>query len=180
MATVSLPNAVSIALHRLRQGHAALRSAPVDEQAAIHAARLSPRQVAAFSSLPEFDRRHLCRDFDALRRVGVADMDLLQAALLHDLGKRSPHGQVRLVHRVARVLLGRLAPSLLERLATLPAPRWRLGLALAVHHPQLGAEEAARLGCSPRTCWLIARHEAQPPPHDDALAILIACDERTP
>ncbi|MGH2562103.1 MAG: hypothetical protein ACRDJH_23840, partial [Thermomicrobiales bacterium] len=180
MATVSLPNAAAIAIHRLRQGFVALRPATVDEHAAIRAAKLSPEQVAAFASLANFDRRHLCRVLEALRQAGVDDVDLLQAALLHDLGKRSPHGQVRLIQRATRVLLGRLAPSLLARLSRMPASPWRLGLALAVHHPQLGAEEAARLGCSPRTCWLIAHHEDRPAADDPAMAMLIACDERTP
>lgn len=133
-------------------------------------------QAAAFRGLPPHDQAHLCRAYRWLRDDGGSDRDLLAAALLHDLGKASPTGSIRLPDRVARVVLSRLAPSLLRRVARLPAPAWRRGLALAVHHPALGAKRAAALGCSARTCWLIAHHEDATNRHDPDLARLIAAD----
>lgn len=152
--------------NRLHQGLAALcPRLPVDRDA-ILAATLSGPQSEAFRRLPVHDQAHLCRVYRALRDDGMDDPDLLTAALLHDLGKIDAGGrsQVRLVDRIARVVIARVAPPLLRRLARLPAPGWRRGLALAVHHPALGAERAADLGCSDRTCWLIAHH------HDTATA----------
>ena len=137
---------------------------------------LNPAQAVAFSALPSFDRAHLRSVFDLLQRNGESDNDLLVAALLHDLGKCRNGHCVRLIHRVARVILRRVSPSALERLARWPAPTWRVGFALAVHHPGLGAEKAGQLGCSARTCWLIAHHEDKPPPDDDQLRRLIAAD----
>jgi hypothetical protein len=137
---------------------------------------LSPAQATAFTSLPSFDRAHLIAVYDLLQRNRETDHDLLQAALLHDLGKCRDGHCVRVVHRVARVILRRISPSLLERIASLPAPTWRLGFVLAVHHPELGAEMAAKLGCSARTCWLIAHHEDKPAPDDVQLRRLIAAD----
>jgi hypothetical protein len=130
--------------------------------------------------LPIHDQSHLCRVYRTLRDDGATDRDLLTAALLHDLGKASEAGHVRLGDRIVRVVLARLAPRLLRRLARLPAPRWRLGLALAVHHPTLGADRAAALGCSPRVCWLIAHHEDRDARHDPDVTRLAEADAASP
>jgi hypothetical protein len=164
--------------YRLRQGIGGFRPrVPADRDAIL--ATLSGHQAAAFRALPAYDQAHLCRTFSALREAGIADPDLLAAGLLHDLGKGGVPGvagKVRLTDRVLRVVLRRCAPRLLARAARLPAPRWRVGLALAVHHPRLGAGWAAELGCSPRTCWLIAHHEDEPAPDDPDLRRLDAAD----
>jgi hypothetical protein len=164
---------------RLRQGLLALRPALPPDRETILAEALTPAQAAAFRGLPPHDQAHLCRVYRRLRE-GDADRDLLVAALLHDVGKAHPEGRVRLVDRAARVVLSRLAPKLLRRLAAWPAPGWRRGLALAVHHPRLGAERAAALGCSPRTCWLIAHHHDRPLPDDRGLRSLVEADQACP
>ncbi len=149
---------------------------PADRDA-ILAAALPAAAAEAFRRLPTHDQAHLCRVYRTLRRDGVDDPELLAAALLHDLGKIDESGgHVRLPDRVARVLLRRLAPRLLQRLARPDAPSWRRGLTLAVHHPALGAARAAALGCSARTCWLIEHHEDDPPPDDRHLHRLMAAD----
>ena len=141
------------------------------------AENLTDEQATAFRALPAFDQRHLCRVYRLLERDGVTDQDLLTAGLLHDLGKIGENANVRLPDRVARVLLRRLAPGLLQRLARRPALGWRRGLALAEHHAALGAERAATLGCTPRVCWLIRHHEdAALARHDRDLAALMAAD----
>ena len=137
---------------------------------------LTDSQAAAFRALPAHDQAHLCRVYRGLRARGVTDRDLLVAGLLHDLGKSDASGRVRWADRVVRVLLARWAPRVLDRLARRPAPWWRAGLALAVHHPRLGAERGARLGCSARTCWLIAHHEDGSAAEDTGLALLMAVD----
>lgn len=165
---------------RFRQGLRALRPRIPGDRDAILAAALTPAQAAAFRGLLVHDQAHLLRVYRALLQVGVTDRDLLTAVLLHDLGKTSPAGHVRLPDRVARVVLGRVAPGALHRLARLPAPRWRLGLALAVHHAALGADRAALLGCSPRVRWLIAHHDHPAALHDADLALLAAADDACP
>ncbi len=137
---------------------------------------LTDAQAAAFRQLSAYDQAHLFRVYQRLVAAGERDRDLLIAALLHDVGKATPSARVRLPDRVARVILRRCAPRLLDRLAQLPAPWWRAGLALAVHHPRIGARMAAALGCAPRVCWLIEHHEDDPPPPDPALLRLIAAD----
>ena len=148
---------------------------PPDRDAVL-AATLTPAQAEAFRALPAHDQAHLLRVYRRLRERGVTDPDLLAAGLLHDVGKACGGSRVRLVDRVGRVVLGKVAPGLLRRLARLPARGRRRGLALAVHHPALGAERAAALGCSPRVCWLIAHHEDGDAMGDRALATLAEAD----
>ena len=162
--------------YRLRQGLGALRPRLPDDRDAILASTLTRAQADAFRRLPVHDQAHLCRVHRTLVAGGERDPDLLVAALLHDIAKAGPGGQVRLHDRVVRVVLRRFAPSLLSRLARWPAPRWRAGIALAVHHPRLGAERAKTLGCSDRACWLIAHHEDAPLPEDADLHRLVAAD----
>jgi hypothetical protein len=163
--------------HRMAQGMRALsllmRSVDPPEVGDL----LTPAQRAAFHALPAFDRAHLASVLSWLRAAGETDPDVLQAALLHDIGKHADGHRVMLIHRALNVLLERYAPGALARLAHLPAPWWRAGLALAVHHPRLGAEMAAELGCSPRTCWLIAHHEDDPLPDDPHLLRLVEADQ---
>lgn len=144
---------------------------------ALLASHLTAPQTAAFRALPIHDQAHLGRVCQSLLDRGAQDPDLLRAALLHDLGKVGPDGRVGLLDRALRVILARLAPSLLDRLAEYPAPRWRAGLARAVHHPWLGADQAAAVGCSARTCWLIAHHHDRPLPDDAGLRLLVTADE---
>jgi hypothetical protein len=162
---------------RIAQGASGLFPRLPAERDAILAETLSTAQRDAFLTLPVYDQRHLCATYRYLRNKGIANTELLQAALLHDLGKAALGGRVTLLDRTLNVLVGTFAPALLDRLARLPAPRWRTGLALAVHHPRLGAEWAAELGCSARTCWLIAHHADDPPPDGDDLAQLILADK---
>jgi hypothetical protein len=163
-------------IDRVVQGLAGLHPRLPTDRDAILGDVLTPQQQSAFLSLPIYDQRHLCAVYRYLRNSGVSDRDLLRAGLLHDLGKASLGGRVTLLDRTLNVLLGAFAPALRDRLARLPAPRWRLGLALALHHPQLGADWASHLGCSERTCWLIAHHADDPAPDDPDLQRLIAAD----
>lgn len=162
---------------RLRQGVTALRPVALPgELDVLVATHLTEAQAAVFRQLSTYDQAHLFRVYHRLVAAGERDRDVLIAALLHDVGKATPFARVRLPDRVARVILRRCAPRVLDRLAQLPAPRWRAGLALAVHHPRIGAQMAAALGCAPRVCWLIEHHEDDPPPPDPALHRLIVAD----
>jgi hypothetical protein len=171
---------VSSGRHRIQQGVLALRPRVPAIRDGVLAEWLTPTQAAAFRGLPKHDQAHLLRVYQALVAQGVTDADLLVAGLLHDLGKSSPYGSVRLIDRVTKVMIARIMPGLLARLTRAPAPWYRYGLWLAAHHPRLGAERAAALGCTPRTCWLIAHHEDAMPDPDPALGLLIQIDRITP
>jgi hypothetical protein len=83
---------------------------------------------------------------------------------------------VRLIDRVAKVLLKRASPGTLRKVAA-AYPNGRFsGLALTVIHPEIGAAAAREMGCSERTCWLIRNHEAESDLGDPDLARLQAAD----
>jgi HD domain len=166
-------------IHRFRQTVASIFPAPGDICDDLIARFLTCDQATAFRQLPPHDQAHLCRVCKNVSASGEPSDDLIVAALLHDIGKVSPHGRVRLPDRIAKVVLSKFAPGFLARLAQLPAPRWREGLSLAVHHAELGSQRAREIGCSDRVCWLIARHEDQSPISDAELCRLVAADHET-
>ncbi|NLV73875.1 MAG: hypothetical protein GXY52_04210 [Chloroflexi bacterium] len=141
---------------------------------------LSPAAQALYERLSPFDQAHAQRVLAALRQAGTVSPDLAQAALLHDVGKAD--AGITLVHRTLVVLLGRLSPRLLQRLAGDGRNRWSAPFYAALHHEAIGAELAQRSGCSPRTVWLIRNHSLKSTPcggimTDDAeLAALQAAD----
>ena len=141
---------------------------------------LTPDQCAAWLALPRHDRNHLYRVGEKMIQRAPGNRDLIVAAFLHDLGKTHAGVHVRLIDRIAKVLLQATSPRMLHRLATPPPSRFRGGLVLVVHHPEIGAQRAKELGCSDRTCWLIAHHEAADTFNDPDLDLLAAIDDATP
>lgn len=165
------------ALGRIRQGLAGLVPRQSPELAECDRALVTPALERRFRDLPAYDQVHLIAVTGRLRELGATDADLLRAGLLHDIGKRAYGRSVRLPDRVAYVLVSALSPELAIRLATLPARRWRLGFALAHHHPAIGAALIAEHGGSERTCWLIRHHADRPIPSDPDLRLLVNADE---
>ena len=167
------------AIHRIRQGISSLRPTRDSSDEALLLAWLTPEQYAAFLELPRHDRAHLLRVGRAMIERASDNQELVVAAFLHDLGKVYEGFHVRLIDRVAKVLLQAISPGLLQKMASPPPNRIRGGLVLAVHHPALGAARARELGCSERTCWLIAHHEDALQRNDPDLALLAAVDDAT-
>jgi hypothetical protein len=165
--------------HRVRQTLAALTSRPDEPCRELVARHLTSAQAAGFNELTPYERAHGCRVCARTLDYKAAGPDLIAAALLHDIGKVSERGRVHLADRIVKVLLSRISPAILQRIAARPAPRLLEGISLAVHHPALGAAKAADLGCSTRTCWLIAHHEHKPPLSDYDLCLLVATDRET-
>lgn len=118
------------------------------------------QQTVRFVVAQEGDARHAERTAAVLRELG-ADEELILAGLLHDRGK--PRG-TRLWHRVAGVLLARLAPRLRVRFA-----KGDSTLARYLDHAHRGAAQAEIEGRSARVVRLIARHHESPRDTDEQL-----------
>ena len=118
------------------------------------------QQTVRFVVSREGDTRHAERTAAVLRELG-ADEELILAGLLHDRGKPA---DTRLWHRVAGVLLARLAPRVRERMAT-----GESSFARYLDHARRGAAQAQIEGRSPRVVQLIARHHESPRDDDERL-----------
>lgn len=120
---------------------------------------LPPEAAALYQTMPLGDQRHSLKLFDALLTQGYDAHPLLQAALLHDVAKR----KVGLGYRTAVILLNKVSPTALRRIATANIRSWRYPFYLSLHHPALGAELAAAVGASDHAVTLIRAHQEQAP-----------------
>ena len=116
------------------------------------------------------DDRHATETARILRQLG-ADEELVVAGLLHDGAK--PAG-TRVWHRIAGVLLDRIAPRVRRELA-----RGDSTFARYLDHARRGAEAARRQGASDRIVFLIAGHHS-PPRSNDARLLARADHEALP
>lgn len=144
------------ARYRVRQFALALGASISSDRADNLEQYLGVPQLELFNNMPKVDRHHCLAVFRALRESSETEKSLLQAALLHDVGKAV--GPVRIWHRVIAVLINALAPWLWEGIDGQPGT-WRYPFYVHRQHAALGAELALQAGCSPEAVWLIAHHE---------------------
>lgn len=158
------------ARYRARQFLGALGAQvdPVERAALLQAAHLPPALAALFVRMP---RPYQWHALNVAQRVqGAGDPILLQAALLHDIGKWDPVSgrRVTLLVRVVTVLAHHLpgGSGLLHRLSGgPPSPRSpRYPWYLQAQHARLGAALAAQGGAPAEVVALIRHHEAPAPP----------------
>jgi hypothetical protein len=114
---------------------------------------LTARQKALFSTMAVVDQNHCLAVARALEASGRTQPDLLQAALMHDIGKSAAH--IAVWERVAHVLLLRGAPRVVGRLGSPQHGGLGHGLYVLAHQAALGADLAAQAGCSETTVALI-------------------------
>lgn len=107
---------------------------------------LSAPQERLFHTMAVVDQRHCLAVARALVARGVEAPAVMQAALLHDLGKST--AQIQVWERVAHVLLRRLAPQLVSRVGSSRPGDFGHGLYVLAHHAQVGAALAEGAGAS--------------------------------
>jgi hypothetical protein len=175
--------------YRARQffGARAARIDPADRAAIFQAAQLPPPLAALFERMPVSYQWHALNVARHLQAAGHSDPLLLQAALLHDMGKWDPasNRQVTLFVRVAIVPLITLpgGRTLLRRLSEHePAARSpRFPWYLQVNHARRSAALAAQGGAAREVVELIRYHDHPPPPLSPAqrarLAALRTADD---
>jgi putative nucleotidyltransferase with HDIG domain len=158
------------ALYRAVQFRDYVWSRPPGPRDLAEIRRVLPPALAAL-----FERQTLAEQAHALRVMRRAAsgteagrLELLQAALLHDVGKtRAP---LSLPERVGVVLAGRFWPGLIARSG------WR-PFVTARCHAEWGAELCAEAGAPPLTVELVRRHQAPAAPEDKLLAELQMADD---
>lgn len=168
---------ISAAAYRVQQFLAAVTAGQLSTADwALVARYLTPAQLALFKCLPENDQQHALAVARTLLDQGWKDTELIQAALLHDIGKMD--SGLHLMYRVAIVLLRALWPAGLRWLAASDRG-WRRPFHIHQHHPEIGARLAAEAGASPRVVELILHHQSPACGGADAreLAALQAADE---
>lgn len=121
---------------------------------------LPPALLALFERMSAEDRQHGLDVLGRLRAAGATSPALLQAGLLHDLGKAE--AGVGLPHRVARVLLRRTVPPLWRWLAGRPTG-WRRPFWAVANHPERGAVWIETEGAAPDVVALVRYHEREAP-----------------
>lgn len=150
--------------------HLGGRLAPEDH--ALVAAMLPPRLRALFARQSRADQAHAVRVCRRLAEEGHREPALLQAALLHDVGKILG---IPLPYRVAVVLLRGLVPAWLSRLAAGgERRRWLRPFVISGNHPALGARLAAEAGAAPAVVALITHHQDATIPDEQLAPLLVA------
>ena len=142
--------------YRVHQFASALRAGLSRENTDRLNEELAPAQLELFHSMSSMDQHHCLSVFHALREAGETETSLLEAALLHDVGKTE--GPVHIWHRVIGVLAKAVAPHFWEGIEGDPGG-WQYPLYVHREHAPLGAGMAREVGCSPDVLWLITHHE---------------------
>jgi hypothetical protein len=170
--------------YRVGQFFRHLRRVPLTpgEQAEAAAALGSTALTALFAQHSSAEQAHALR---VLRAVAAgphpytAQPELLQAALLHDVGK--VHAPLNVFERTLAVLGRRLLPGLAARWGQSQPRGLHKAFAVAAQHPAWGADLCARAGAPPLTVSLVRRHQMPVAPpltaEDDMLRVLQAADD---
>ena len=171
---------MTVAARRVKQFWRALHAAVEPREMNALSEYLDPAQRTLFARMTVSDQRHCLDLFYSLREHMGADGPLLQAALLHDVGKSA--APVHLWHRVAFVLLGKLSPRARAKLCGRPGRGWRVPFFVLAHHTDLGADLARMAGCSTEVVALIRSHQrpvspVTPQPVRSRLLALQAADD---
>lgn len=150
-------------MHRLGQfwRHA---SARVSEQERNAVERLlGPALWPLFAGLPVNDQRHAIDVLETVRRLeSEPERLLLQAAVLHDVGKAGAAFSV--VERSLTVLLRAASPRLLQGLRQ-ARPGFAHRHDVYVDHARIGAEQLRAAG-APELAAIVAEHHAAHPTSD--------------
>lgn len=148
----------STSVYRVRQFFAAVTAGHLSEaDQGLVERYLSPAQQRLFERMPANDQQHAIAVAHTLLDRGWDGAEIVQAALLHDIGKAD--SGLRLVYRVAIVLLRAAWPAGLKWLAAADAG-WRRPFHVHLHHPEIGARLAAEAGSASRVVELILLHQS--------------------
>jgi len=142
---------------------------------------LSPALAALFREMIPGEQAHSLRVMRWLIAHQQTQPELLQAALLHDVGKAC--APLNMFERVVTVFGHKLFPKQSSKWAQGRPNGWQKAFVVARHHADWGADSAERAGAMPLTVNLIRRHQtriAKPrTPEDELLRWLQRADDET-
>lgn len=141
--------------HRVGQfwRHSAGRVSPTELD---EAERILGTLMPLFSSLPQNEQRHGLDVLQTVRRQGGSDRLLLQAALLHDMGKAE--ARVSVIERSLAVFLGAVFPAGLKAWRRL-LPTFGRRYAAYLDHAALGARRLAAEGAQELAAVVREHHD---------------------
>jgi hypothetical protein len=144
--------------HRVGQfwRHSAGRVAPAELD---EAERILGSLMPLFSALPQNEQRHGLDVLQTVLRRGGSDRLLLQAALLHDLGKGE--AGISVIERSLAVFLTATFPAGLEAWRRL-LPSFRRRYAAYLDHAALGAHRLAAAGAEQLAAVVREHHDPHP------------------
>jgi hypothetical protein len=142
---------------------------------------LSPALAALFRQMIPGEQAHSLRVMRWLIAHQHTQPELLQAALLHDVGKVC--APLNIFERVVTVFGHKLFPKQSSRWAQRQPQGWSKAFVVARHHADWGADMVARAGAAPLTVNLIRRHQTRVTrlltPEDELLRWLQRADDET-
>lgn len=142
---------------------------------------LLPGQADFFWQLPLYEQRHALNVCNTLIGAGYnEDNELLQAALLHDLGKRDPQTgrTIPLWGKVANVALTKIfGRQVITRLAAEQPASWRYVFWLQLTHEKRSAKLAQSAGSSKRVIALVGNCKTLTQTNDPAARALKWADD---
>jgi putative nucleotidyltransferase with HDIG domain len=135
---------------------------------------LTEQGALLFFQMDPADQRHAIAVAKAIlaKRGYQADVKLevlIQAALLHDVGKVL--GDLTPLSRIFVGLIRRIAPNLREKWANRSGNALERACYVDLHHPVRGAYMASIFGISPEVAEAIRSHHRAPGPDDSKLLI---------
>ena len=157
-------------------------STPTAADDAWAATFLTPSEQALYLAMPPVDRRHA---IDGARSVArsvaePARNDAVEAALVHDVGKR--HAHLGVLGRSVATAIGWVVPSETRRASLAGSSGWRGRVGRYLRHDVVGADEVAAAGGSDlAVAWTAYHHRpdrfASLCPAPGVVAALVSADD---
>ena len=121
---------------------------------------LSSVELELFSRMESADQHHSVNVLRSLLAMDIADMALLKAGLLHDVGKS--RCKIGIVYRTLAVVLTAVFGGLPEFLSWQSRESIFTPFYVIENHPRIGASMLAKAGCEERVWRLTELHQLNP------------------
>jgi putative nucleotidyltransferase with HDIG domain len=143
---------------------------------------LSPELFNLFQQMQLAEQAHALRVFSLVKAGGHHEQALLEAALLHDIGKS--RFRLSAWERSWIVLGNALFPDRIKAWGNGQPVGWRRSFVVSERHPEWGAEMAAAAGAGELTVKLVREHQTASPDgfsteEADLLAVLQQADNQS-